>query len=177
MPWGSQEAHIEWFMDIRNKKHPYYEEYKKMWADPIFGHPKVHDWSGGMDSENSKDFPYIIEVLKKKILVGIIEKEKVFFAELGIDKNTKFVVYGVGEIGKAIVKNAIYQGILPLYIIDKYSKLDNYERIEVHDLCSAHNLDKNVRVLVTALQDKEKIEMDLQMSGFTDIVFLIDYYG
>lgn len=42
-----------WFNDLRNPRHPYYKEYKKVMKHPIFNHPKVFDWSGGLDSENA----------------------------------------------------------------------------------------------------------------------------
>lgn len=57
MPWGANAPEIEWFADIRNPRHPYYKEYKEIMKAEIFKHPLVHDWSGGRDSEYSKEYP------------------------------------------------------------------------------------------------------------------------
>lgn len=72
MPWGSQEPEIEWFMDIRNPKHPYYSEYKEIQKDEIFRHPLVHDWSGGLDSACVQTFPYKLSYFKEQILTEIM---------------------------------------------------------------------------------------------------------
>ncbi len=47
---------FQWFMDVRNPKHPYYEDYKKIMQDPIFKDPHVVLWSGDEDSDMG-DYP------------------------------------------------------------------------------------------------------------------------
>ena len=37
-------------MDVRNPKHPYYEQYRDIMSNPIFRHPKVLLWSGELPS-------------------------------------------------------------------------------------------------------------------------------
>lgn len=41
----------QWFCDVRNPYHPYYNEYKKIMKDPIFKNPKVLEWLGNLDSQ------------------------------------------------------------------------------------------------------------------------------
>lgn len=60
-PSGSMDPEMEWFTDIRNPKHPHYEEYKKVMENEIFKHPRVYEWSGGRDTENIRRFPYLKE--------------------------------------------------------------------------------------------------------------------
>lgn len=173
MPWGSQEAHIEWFMDVRNKKHPYYEEYKKIWKDPIFKHPKVHDWSGGQ--ENEREIPYKIDEIKKKILMDILTQKESFIDKLKLNSKHKVVIYGIGEIGKVVVDFLLDNDITPVCIIDMYTKDTEYKGIPIVKINQGKR-DDDIRVVVTALTDRDKIQHELVKNDYTNYIFIKDFY-
>lgn len=176
MPWGSQAPHIEWFMDVRNPKHPYYNEYKKVMKNPIFKHPRVHDWSGGHDSAISKEFPYRIDAIKKKIILEALENSELFLSKIGLDKSTSFVIYGLGEIGRLVVKIADKQNHQLKYIIDEYSSLKSYEDKFIYKLSELSDIEKDILVIVTPLSDTITIKKVLLDNGYNHIICMADLY-
>lgn len=173
MPWGSQEPHIEWFMNVRNRKHPYHEEYKKIWEDPIFKHSKVHDWSGGLETEY--DIPYKIDVIKKKILMDIMTTKEAFEEKINLNSEKKIAIYGIGEIGKIVVDFLVDNGISPIYIIDMYTKDEEYKDIPIIRFNQKDTKD-DIRVIITTLTDRDKIQHALDKNCYTDYIFLKDCY-
>lgn len=176
MPWGSQEPHVEWFMNVRNKRHPYYNEYRKMWRDPIFQNPKVHDWSGGLDDECIVEFPYKMELMKKEILKDMLVCNDRFADIFDISMNNRVVIYGLGEIGKAIINYMALRGIQPLYIIDQYVKESQYNGLYVYKYEEMPQKDNDVIILITTLTERDKIESSLIEHGFDNMIFLVDRY-
>ncbi|MCM1261862.1 MAG: radical SAM protein [Butyrivibrio sp.] len=67
-PYKVQDGVIEWFYDIRNPYHPFYEEFVKVMRNPIFNNPKVWKWQGDYLSR-LKEFPYDVLQSKKMSLV------------------------------------------------------------------------------------------------------------
>lgn len=168
MPWGSQEPEIEWFMDIRNPKHPYYSEYKEMKKDPIFNHPRVHDWSGGLDSINISSFPYKTSYLKEQILSNVIANSDEIIERLRPWVNGKRpAVYGLGIVGKILVKELEGKGMSPIFILDKYKSCNVYENIKVYNLEEVKEVDKDSPIIITPLLNVEEIEKELELLDYT----------
>lgn len=67
-PYGVNDVSTEWFFDIRNPYHPYYNEFIKVMSNPIFDNPKVWKWQGESLSK-FKEHPYVLEH-KKNIQIG-----------------------------------------------------------------------------------------------------------
>lgn len=112
--WGVQPKEIEWFADVRNKYHPYNKEYLEIMEDPIFRHPKVRDWGGGLSSETG-EYPAEIRArenekngLVTKILsYMILHKQELVEKLKEIMQNAKtdqLAVYGYGVVGQAFVE-------------------------------------------------------------------------
>lgn len=86
--WGTMDEEVFWFKDVLNPMHPYHSEYLEILRDPLLKDPRVYNFGGNTvhparpypARENNKYFPY----------------DK-------IDKGSKVVIYGAGQIGKAIV--------------------------------------------------------------------------
>lgn len=166
-PWGSQEPEVEWFMDIRNPQHPYYSEYKEMKKDAIFKHPRVHDWSGGLDTVNVWSFPYKLSFYKEQIITGIISNTGVLIERLNAFAGEKqIIVYGLGIVGKVLVKQLIEVGIRPAYILDKHKACCEFKDISVFNFEEAEALDKNVSVVITPILEMEGINQDLDSLGY-----------
>lgn len=166
-PWGSQELEIEWFMNIRNPKHPYYNEYKKIMKDKIFSHPLVHDWSGGRDTVNKVMFPYKRSYYKEQILTEIILNTSNVVKN--IQKHTKgkpIVIYGLGNVGKILIKQLIENSINITYILDKYKSCSVFQNINVYNLNEAEILPKELDIVITPLLSSEEIHNDLDILGY-----------
>ena len=56
----SESVEKEWFTDVNGAYHPFHQELKEIRKDPIFKHPKVHDWTNGADSPGGDLPPKII---------------------------------------------------------------------------------------------------------------------
>ena len=67
-PYGVNDVSTEWFFDIRNPYHPYYNEFIKVMSNSIFDNPKVWKWQGDSLSK-FKEHPYVLEH-KKNIQIG-----------------------------------------------------------------------------------------------------------
>lgn len=167
-PWGSQEPEVEWFMDIRNPQHPYYKEYKEMKKDIIFRHPRVHDWSGGRDTVNTSVFPYKLSYIKELILTDIISDTDTLAVRLKeYVKGKPFVVYGIGIIGKVLVKQLKERGMAPIYILDKNKPCCEFENISIYNMEQTGDLVKDVCVIVTPLLYTDKIDKELKRSEYS----------
>lgn len=168
-PWGSQEPEIEWFMDIRNPQHPYYSEYREMKKDAIFKHPRIHDWSGDLDTVNVKVFPYKLSYYKEQMLTEIITNIDVIITQLKDFANGRqIVIYGLGIIGKLLVKQLIEKGVRPLYILDKYNSNSKFQDVDVFNIGDTRKLSKNVAVIITPILNNKEIHKDLSDSGYQD---------
>lgn len=180
MPWGSQEPHIEWFMNVRNPLHPYYKEYKEMWKDPIFQHPKVHDWSGQLDSEVGVAVPYKaykVDAIKKRILVDLLLNTEEFIQKnIADSEGHNIVIYGLGEIGKAIISVMQQRNLQPLFAIERNNESSDYLGVKVYGLSSLASLNKDVQVIITPLMDSNDIKDMLQKEGFNRFKILADNY-
>lgn len=162
MPWGSQEPEIEWFMDVRNPKHPYYDEYKEMKKNAIFKHPLVHDWSGDLDTATVPLFPYRLSYFKEQILSEIILNINSVVERLeNFINGNQIVVYGLGNVGKALIQQLYKKNIKPVYILDKYKSCDQFQDICVYSLEETGKLSKEVDIIITPLLNIEEIYKDL----------------
>lgn len=166
-PWGSQEPEIEWFMDVRNPRHPYYGEYQEMKKAEIFKHPKVQDWSGGLDTVHVKTFPYKRSFYKEKIITKIISNTDTLIERLRAHMDEKrIVVYGMGIVGKILVTELIRKGIKPVYLLDKYKTMEEYQGTGVYNLEETKALAKDVGVIITPLLETDDINKELSCVGY-----------
>lgn len=167
MPWGSQEPEIEWFMDIRNPKHPYYSEYKEIKKDEIFSHPCVHDWSGGLDTVNIVTFPYKISCLKERILTEIVLNTDCLIQRLSKFSNgDPIVVYGLGNVGRVLIKQLSGTNIKFAYILDQRKPCNSFQNIDVYSLDETERLNKEINILITPLLNIGNIYTDLSKLGY-----------
>lgn len=167
-PWGKKAPEIEWFADIRNPQHPYYEEYKMVMKAPIFRHPKVFDWSGGRDTYNLIESPVRsgrMFRLGEKILADIILNMDRVVKKLK-QKSCRIVIYGLGNIGKVLTKQFSEKGIEQVYILDRNKPCNPYSDVKVYSLSESKDLDKEVDVLITLIRDVEIIRNNLTKAGY-----------
>lgn len=102
-PYGVNSLAIEWFYDIRNPYHPYYQEFLQVMKNPVFQNEKVWKWQGDTLSDQ-KQHPYFKEHTNYMLLYrlasmdNIKEKLKNYLYEHDIKK---FALYGNSYVGQA----------------------------------------------------------------------------
>ncbi len=134
---GGQNEMEELFMNIRNPKHPYYHEYKEVMWHPYLSHPKVLEQSGGNDSFIRRAVPYELSDIKWRILTKILDEPDQIMER--ISKINNPVIYGMGNLTSALVKEMNSRNILPLCIIDGYKECGCFEGIPVYHVKKARD--------------------------------------
>lgn len=165
--WGAQSQEEAWITDIRNPDHPYYNEYKKVMANPILKHPLVHDWSGGLDTVKKIPFPYKVDNMKLSIKLEMYENfEKISDNILTYAEKKTVVVYGIGTVGQTLVDRLIENGYAVPYILDKHLSGQNYKGIPVYNTVDKNKVDKDLLVIVTPIINDQCILEELEKNGY-----------
>lgn len=86
--WGTMDEEVFWFKDVLNPLHPYHEEYLEIMQDPTLQDSRVFHF-GGDSVHAARSYP-------------AYQKNKYFPYEK-VEKNSRVVVYGAGQIGQLIV--------------------------------------------------------------------------
>lgn len=119
-PYGVMDASTEWFYDIRNKYHPYHEEFESVMRDPILENEKVWKWQGETESLQ-KENPYVLEHRNYLNLAEMILETNLGEAidiYLRKQKVSSIALWCAGKGGRAYLKLLQAQGILVDTIFD-----------------------------------------------------------
>lgn len=160
----------EWMRDVRNEYHPNHKDFLNVLKDPVFKHPKVHDWGGGKVSGLGPE-PYVRLRAKYHLM------EKIFCDEdfrRGVDNSittSDIVIYGMGIVGKALVSAFRDCYHIP-YCIDRDMNATTYDNIPIYDLRHLSDLHKDVTVILSLVQNEENIPDLLERKGYTKVVIL-----
>lgn len=162
--WGGQNDMEDFFMNIRNPKHPYYSEYKEVMRHPIFANPKVLEQSGGNDAYIRKAVPFELSDLKWRILTKILDCPDQVMKVVSEINNP--VIYGMGNLTSALVKEMKSRNKKPLCIVDGYKESGSFEGIPVFNIEEVMDFaDKEVSIIVTPI------------SGLTEIYRMLNKHG
>ncbi len=183
VPGGIYDKNIQWFMDVRNPYHPYYEQYVEVMKSPIFKDPKVLLWSADLAS-NIGMGP--LEKSKQEVIMSIINqlmnsnKLYEYIAENVCKTSDNLYLYGFSAIAKTLILlNESEKRMTITGLIDRNDRLNKYRNIDLYNIESEY-LDKNGTVLVTVYNQYEHIKADLRGQGFKgniiDVYKLIDDY-
>lgn len=188
-PQGNFTPDIEWFTDVRGKYHPYHQEFLEVMKDPIFQHPKVHDWGGGLDSMLGK-LPSQLKAESLEMVASLSDKRgrmlnqyRDFCAKLlSSERNVKalreilqgkdFLIYGLGKVGKELVGKLGDDGLRG--ILDEYSKDKEFCGFKVCRPEESPSDWHGYAIVVTPLTDAEEICKQLAEKGFVGCI--IDAY-
>ncbi len=177
---GANNKNIEWFADVRNPSHPYYEEYLEVMKHPIFNNQKVFHWSGRGDGETGCHPGIMMDQYLNKILNEQDLSAKII-SYINEDENSQggqpqISIYGVGTIGKMIVK--LCQGKLCIAsLLDRYAYGCQYEG---YDVLSPEEIIKNESdaVLITPLYRTDDIVQYLRGLGYQGrLITLKELFG
>lgn len=173
-PGGVYDSNIQWFMDVRNPEHPYYEQYKEVMEHPVFRNPKVLLWSGELPSALGVHPGIKTAAIQKAVdhILSMPDFMKKLHDEIAADFSNVYYLYGIGTLGKLMV--SLNQGEIPIKgVIDKYYSLDKWKNIPVMkpEFCE----DRDGIIIVTVYGGYEGIKQDLIQTGFTGEI--IDLYA
>ena len=119
--WGAQDASMEWFFDMRNPKHPYYSEYKRIMQDPIMQHPKVWKWANNLPSDSGVH-PFhrvnaVADLYEKIFSIDNFFEKIQKYGKNVTDKDGKVAIYGIGRIGRLLLEKGFEADV----ILDQFS--------------------------------------------------------
>lgn len=181
-PYGVRSKSIEWFFDVRNPHHPYYEEFVNVMRHPVFEDPRVWKWQGETLS-NFKEHPYYEEQSKVRILSRLLTLENIgerlrnYFQEHDV---RRFALYGSGYVGQAFASLLNQNGIEFNNILDTYAS--GQERFKNHNIIKpdACNLGEYDSIIITSSASKEiennliNLEYGGQIVVLSDLIQLIE---
>ncbi len=166
-PWG-EVGMKEWMMDVRNAYHPNHKDFLEIMKDPIFKHPKVHDWGGGRESGLGPE-PYV----KTRKMFSIIDKVyKEDFTDILRQRveGSRIVIYGMTVVGKAMIARLKDEFDIP-YCLDRGMDGIDFMGIPIHAISSIESLDKGVTVIIACHWIEDTIRKLLKNSGYNgDII-------
>lgn len=182
LPGGMMQPHVQWFMDVRNPKHPYYYEYRKVMENPIFRNPKVLLWSGEYDSERG-ECPGIQENRKNRKILNIVgeilAQEKFidnFATYLERENINEISYYGIGKIASLVLALDEEQKKIKIKkLYDNFSENSSFKGYSIDNprngtYCNS----KNEVILVFVLEDLAEIEAQLRCDGFEGRILFIE---
>ena len=171
-PWAG-EGLKEWFMDVRNAYHPYHQEFLEIMKDPIFKHPKVHDWSGGLESGLGPE-PYKKLRTSYHLMEQILDPQLLpaKLKEIGAD-GKKIVIYGMTIVGKALISRLKNEYEIP-YSLDRKMEGQEYLDVPLHGTADFSKLDKDVTVIIALVWSEQVIAKMLTVAGYSSVIPIRD---
>jgi MoaA/NifB/PqqE/SkfB family radical SAM enzyme len=173
-PWTAEVTLKDWFKDVRNVYHPYHQEFLEVMKDPIFKHPKVHDWGGGKESGLGPE-PYGQTRTRYHFLERIFCDEMFWKRAQEKIKTKKVVVYGLSVVGKALTSMLRNRFEIP-YLIDRAMNGTEWEGISVYDMKHLPE-DKDVTVVLSLIKKEDGVVKSLEEKGFGNVVWIHDLIG
>lgn len=173
-PYGVYEPSIEWFFDIRNKQHPYHQEYLEVLKNPIFEHPKVYHWAGER-SEIDLVNPGVRNTIQYNITRRMFEDESFVngFSEYLLQTGADQVfIYAAGILGKVL---SYFIGNTKIHMkgfIDGNTSEKEYRGIPVYRM-SCKDIPKDKLVIVALPNNYECVIENLKKSGFQNVISLM----
>ncbi|MEG1875954.1 MAG: SPASM domain-containing protein [Lachnospiraceae bacterium] len=164
-PWGAMDKNIEWFFNVRNPLHPYYQEYVEMMKNPIFKDPKVLNWMGHSDSlQGEIPAKANYEVLKKwHMSENPIERIKQILIE---NQSNGIILYGISEMAELLYKELSISNIKIIAIMDKYTTVERWQGLPVIRPIKSNVIDLKAMLLITLFNKYVYIKEDLIKEGF-----------
>lgn len=166
-PWREVDMQ-EWFKDVRNEYHPYHKEFLEVMKDPIFKHPRVHDWGGGQPSGLGPE-PYIRTRSRYHLIESIFcndNFEQITNSEI---KTKQVAVYGMAVVGRALASALRNRYAIP-FCMDRAMNGRNFAGIPIYDANHLQDLDRNVTVIVSLERNEEAVISLLKREGFKEVI-------
>lgn len=174
--WGECSKDEAWFRNIRNPHHPLYKEYKKIMSHDIMSHPKVHDWSGGMDSHEVSLAPSVLQTLKLDIVTELTLHADEIIENLhkSMGDIKSVYIYGLSNAGKVLSKIIGDRGIRTVGFLDRGNGNFKWNGIDVVRLENEEVLDHKIPIVITTVEGVCETEKDLKNRHWNCVIALRD---
>lgn len=171
MPGGIYDESIQWFMDVRNPYHPYYEEFRKVMSNEIFKHPKVLLWSNQEESARGEN-PYLKDKvqlekrLEEEVRVTRLLNKIVSVEDIGCkidnlmkENNARSLgIYGIGVIGKAFLKMISRESLeYDIYLYDGNQYGNVWEEYDILEPTESH-LELSDVIIISPVKQAHEIK-------------------
>lgn len=170
-PWGECDMQ-GWLRDVRNEYHPYHKEFLEVMKNPIFKHPKVHDWGGGRPSGLGPE-PYIVTRARYHLIENIFCNDKFNLVTDNAIKTKQVAIYGMAVTGRALTSALKDRYEIP-FCMDRSMNGQNFAGIPIYDVNHLKDLDKNVTVIVSLDRNEDAVLCLLKKEGFKAVISLKD---
>ncbi len=172
--WGECSKTEAWFKDVRNPHHPLYSEYKKVMSHPIIKHEKVHDWSGGRDSEWASLDPERLQTLKLEVVTYLATNIDEVHSMLAnnFENATSYYIYGLSNAGMVLARILKDRGIQIEGFVDRKNHGGSWQGIRVFSMEEEKYLDHDLPIIVTPIERAENIRETLKNKGWEKTVLL-----
>ncbi|MBO4909053.1 MAG: hypothetical protein J5476_07210 [Lachnospiraceae bacterium] len=170
-PWRDPDMK-EWMRDVRNEYNPYHKEFLEVMKDPIFKHPKVHDWGGGKVSGLGPE-PYP----RMRARYNLIEKilnDNSFIDRLKERVDTgSIAIYGMHLVGRTLVNHLRNDFDIP-YCIDKAMDGKSFGNVPIYGTYDLRKFEKNTTVIISLDQNENAVKDLLIREGYSSILLIRD---
>ena len=170
---GDLPDEIQWFMDVRNTNHPYYDIYNKIMKDPIFNDSRVLLWSNDLPSGRgvlpSLRLKQQIEVMKR--INKIVKSKEIGSTVQEFIPNGEIAIYGLGKIGTELALSLIDLDRIHV-IYDVKHKGKSFHSISVKDVKDSKYFDGTV--IITPYGRFDEMKKELNNAGFQGNIIYVD---
>lgn len=174
--WGECSKDEAWFKDVRNPRHPLYGEYKKTMSHDIMSHPKVHDWSGGLDAQGVSLMPSVLQTLKLDVVTELsLHADDIAGKLCQLSRDIKNVyIYGLSSAGKVLSKIIGDKGIKTAGFLDRGKGNIKWNGIDVVRLENEEVLDHKIPIVITIVEGVCETEKELGKKHWNCVIPLWD---
>lgn len=169
-----------WLLDVRNKYHPYHQEYLEIMSDPIFKHPTVQDYGAWRESgvgelavlknatiiqqARQQEGEILRELFNNPAALNNIEQK------MGVE-NGSIIIHGAGALGMAITKSLFDRGKIKISHITDFKQKGVFLDIPIinvnEKLTESEEYDKSLPVLFTWPETQQKHFDYFRSLGYT----------
>lgn len=170
-PYGVMDKATEWFYDIRNPYHPYYDEFKRIMENPIFDNEKVWKWQGETLSLQQEN-PYVLErknFLAMSALIMLEAARKKIRSYMDCLNNPRVALYGAGQGGKAYIHLLRKYGMDVDTIFDTYACEETTSEYKIIRP-SLENVNNYDLIIVTQNTPFIQIKENLERMAYNGII-------
>lgn len=170
-PWREPDMK-EWFRDVRNVYHPNHQDFLEVMKDPIFQHPKVHDWGGGKPSTlGPEPYPWLRARYR---MIERIFCDRSFLESLKEKvAGRSVVIYAMNVVGRALTQ-ALRDECEILYCIDKAMDGESYCGIAIHSPNNLRDLSRDAVVIVALIRNDKPVVELMKREGYASVIPLAE---
>lgn len=164
LPQKAMDENIEWFFDVRNPRHPYYQEYLDVMKDPIFKDPRVFNWTGdhlSIRGEIPAEAGY-----RAMRSFYITDGGKNLGNYLSSHGYKHIILYALGDLCKAAIDALRDSDVTIDYILDAHSGKKEFEGYQVKVPVEKELVKEKTPILVTLAARHQEMETYIRRRGY-----------